>query len=168
MGKTLVLNGTAHTVIGVMPSRFTWHDGDAWIPSPLDRSDPKALTTYRWFQGRLKPGVSRKQATVELNVIAQRIAKVYPQYYPKRFTIVLKTPVPTENPIQPSDACTYKNYPLILITGVLNSDFLILLPLYGSLPFSPSPCTLLFCASIGTDGGNPCTSPATRHSQPNR
>jgi putative ABC transport system permease protein len=92
LGKTLVLNGTAHTVIGVMPPRFTWHDGDAWIPSPLDRSDPKALTTYRWFQGRLKPGVSRKQATVELNVIAQRIAKVYPQYYPKRFTIVLKTP----------------------------------------------------------------------------
>jgi putative ABC transport system permease protein len=92
LGKTLVLNGTAHTIIGVMPPRFTWHDGDAWIPSPLDRSDPKASTTYRWFQGRLKPGVSRKQATAELNVIAQRIARAYPQYYPQRFTIVLKTP----------------------------------------------------------------------------
>jgi len=40
----------------------------------------------------LKPGVSRKQATAELNAIAQRVAKVYPQYYPQKFTIVLKTP----------------------------------------------------------------------------
>ena len=72
----------------------------------------------------------------------------------------------TENPIQPSDACTYKNYPLILPIGIRNSVFLILLPLYGSLPFSPSPCTLLFCASIGTDGGNPRPSPATGNPQP--
>jgi len=57
------------------------------------------------------------------------------------------TVAPTENPIQPSDACTYKNYPLILPIGIRNSVFLVLLPLYGSLPFSPSPCTLLFCAS---------------------
>lgn len=52
--------------------------------------------------------------------------------------------MPIENPIQPSDACTYKNYPLILPIGIRNSVFLVLLPLYGSLPFSPSPCTLLF------------------------
>jgi hypothetical protein len=50
-----------------------------------------------------------------------------------------KTGAPIENPIQPSDACTYKNYPLRLTTGVRNSHFLILLPLYGALPFSPSP-----------------------------
>src|SRR5262249_51657357 len=74
--------------------------------------------------------------------------------------------VPTENPIQPSDACTYKNYPLILPIGIWNSVFLILLPLYGSLPFSPSPCTILFCASIGTDGGNPRPSPVTGNPQP--
>lgn len=76
------------------------------------------------------------------------------------------SPVPTENPIQPSDACTYKNYPLILPIGIRNSVFLVLLPLYGSLPFSSSPFTLLFCASIGTDGGNPRPSPATGNPQP--
>jgi putative ABC transport system permease protein len=92
LGNRLVLNGTAYTIIGVMPPRFTWHDGDAWIPSLLDRSDPRAMTSFRSFQGRLKPGVSRKQATAELNLIAQRVAKSYPQHYPKRFTIILMTP----------------------------------------------------------------------------
>jgi len=93
MGKTLVLNGTAYTIIGVMPPRFTWDGPDAWIPSVLDRSDPKAATTYRWFHCRLKPGVSRRQATAELNLIAQRVARDYPQYYPKRFTVILRTTV---------------------------------------------------------------------------
>src|SRR5262245_19337586 len=92
LGKTLVLNGTSYTIIGVMPPRFTWNDGDAWLPSPLNRSDPSASTTYRGFQARLKPGISRDQASAELNLIAQRLAKVYPQLYPERFTIVLKTP----------------------------------------------------------------------------
>jgi putative ABC transport system permease protein len=93
LGKTLVLNGTAYTVIGVMPPRFTWDGPDAWIPSALDRSDPKAATTFRWFHCRLKPGVSRKQAIAELNLIAQRAARDYPQYYPKRFAITLRTTI---------------------------------------------------------------------------
>jgi putative ABC transport system permease protein len=92
LGKTLVLNGTSYTIIGLMPPRFTWNDGDAWLPSTLNRSHPNASTTYRGFQARLKPGISREQATAELNLIAQRLAKVYPQLYPQRFTIVLKTP----------------------------------------------------------------------------
>jgi putative ABC transport system permease protein len=92
LGKTLVLNGTSYTIIGVMPPRFTWNNGDAWLPSPLNRSDPNASTTYRGFQARLKPGISREQAMAELSLIAQRLAKVYPQLYPQRFTIVLKTP----------------------------------------------------------------------------
>src|SRR6266498_1652036 len=93
LGKTLVLNVTAYTIIGVMPPRFTWDGPDAWIPRVLDRSDPKAATTYRWFHCRLKPGVSRQQAAAELNAIAQRVARDYPQYYPKRFTIILRTTV---------------------------------------------------------------------------
>src|SRR5262249_20628946 len=89
-----------------------------------------------------------------------------PKPYPACIFNHLLRPVPTENPIQPSDACTYKNYPLILPIRIRNSVFLVLLPLYGSLPFSPSSCSLLFCASIGTDGGNPRPSPATGNPQP--
>ncbi|MBO0857855.1 MAG: ABC transporter permease [Chloracidobacterium sp.] len=93
LGKTLVLNGTDYTIIGVMPPRFTWDGPDAWIPSALDRSDPEATTTFRWFHCRLKSGVSSRQAIAELNLIAQRAARDYPQYYPKRFAITLRTTV---------------------------------------------------------------------------
>ncbi|MBO0723413.1 MAG: ABC transporter permease, partial [Blastocatellia bacterium] len=93
LGRTLILDGVSYTIIGVMPPRFTWNDGDAWVPSQLERSDPKAATAIRYFQARLKPGVSEEQATAELNMIAHRIAESNPQNFPKRFTVVLKTTV---------------------------------------------------------------------------
>src|SRR5262245_22313546 len=76
--------------------------------------------------------------------------------------------VPTENFIQSSDTCAYKNYLLILSTSIPNSDFVIILLYYGALPSSPSPCMILFCASPRTDGGHPSTSPATCNSQRRR
>jgi len=93
LGKTLVLDGVSYTIIGVMPPRFTWDGPHVWIPSQLDRSDPKAATTFRWFHFRLKPGVSEREAIAELNLIAQRVAESYPQYYPKKFKVIIRTTV---------------------------------------------------------------------------
>jgi len=67
--------------------------------------------------------------------------------------------VDTENPIRPLDACTYENCPLILLADFAYPNFVPLLLVYASLPFSPYPCTLVLCASCGTDGGNPRPSP---------
>ena len=74
--------------------------------------------------------------------------------------------VDTENPIRPLDACTYETYSLILLADFAIPDFVILLLVYGSLPFSPYPCTLILCASCGTNGG-PCPCPSPKcHSIP--
>src|SRR6266568_952855 len=40
VNKTFVLNGTARTLIGIMPPRFGWGDADMWIPA----KPSKALT----------------------------------------------------------------------------------------------------------------------------
>lgn len=92
LNKSFVLNGTARTLIGIMPPRFGWYDADLWIPeTPL----PEVSTGFggsavRWFLvGRLKPGVSRAQAAADLNLIVNRLAKLHPQDYPAHFQVLI-------------------------------------------------------------------------------
>ncbi|MGA8037337.1 MAG: ABC transporter permease [Candidatus Acidiferrales bacterium] len=80
VGKTLELNNETYAVIGVMPPRFDYPAGtDMW--TPLDMS-PKALTprgTHSYPAiGRLKNGVTPKQAQADLAAIAARIEKQFP------------------------------------------------------------------------------------------
>ena len=91
LGRTFVLNGKARTLVGIMPPRFTWWGADLWIPSPLDRSDPEARTRYFVMHAHLKPGVTMQQAEADLDVIAQRLTRVYPKDYPKKFTVQMTT-----------------------------------------------------------------------------
>lgn len=89
LNTTVVLNGTPRTLVGIMPPRFAWYAADIYIPRTLTRdttASPDVLP--RWFLlGRLEPGVSIQQAEAELTVIAQRLATIYPQLYPARFTV---------------------------------------------------------------------------------
>ena len=39
------------------------------------------------FQARLKRGVTFERATAEMDIIARRIAKIYPDNYPPKFTV---------------------------------------------------------------------------------
>src|SRR5580698_5903813 len=80
IGGTLELNNESYSVIGVMPPRFDYPPGtDIW--TPLDMS-PKSLTQRGTHQypaiGRLKDGVTLKQAQADLVAIAARLEKQYP------------------------------------------------------------------------------------------
>jgi predicted permease len=90
LNQTFVLNGTARTLIGVMPPRFAWGDADLWIPERPSRADttPQLGFNRYWFMlGHLKPGVSEREAQADFSVIAQRLSTVYPKDYPKHFTV---------------------------------------------------------------------------------
>lgn len=93
LNKSFVLNGTARTLIGIMPPRFGWYDPDIYIPDQLTRSAETGTAAYpNWFfLGRLKPGVSEKQAEAEMTVIANRLAKLHPHDYPAHFTVHIKS-----------------------------------------------------------------------------
>ncbi len=91
LGRTLVLNGRPRTLVGIMPPRFA-HRGDAlWMPVTLDRGDPDLQNRSFAMNARLKPGVTPQQAQADLQVIARRLAQVYPQRYPARFAIQVDT-----------------------------------------------------------------------------
>lgn len=81
LGRTVQVNGRAATVVGIMPAGYAYPVGtEAWVPLALgaerkaDRGQP-ALSLV----ARLRPGVSDKQAEVELETLATRLQKQYPQ-----------------------------------------------------------------------------------------
>jgi predicted permease len=87
LGKTFTLNGTPTTLVGIMPKRFTFYFADLWIARAMERSDPRANNDYWYAQAKLKPGVTIQQAQADIEVIAQRLAQVYPNDYPKNFSV---------------------------------------------------------------------------------
>lgn len=87
VGRVFVINGVPTTCVGVMPPRFTKQGADLWKPMRLDRADPAQQRRYIVFQAKLKRGISFEHATAEMDLVARRIAKVYPDNYPPRFTV---------------------------------------------------------------------------------
>ena len=83
IGRSVMLNGLSHEVLGVMPASFA-HPSDAefWLPlAPVGQFE--SLFTARgsyWLTivGRLKPGVSQAVAQAEMDGIAARLEKEYP------------------------------------------------------------------------------------------
>src|SRR5260370_12986240 len=96
VNKTFVLNGVSRTLIGIMPPRFGWGDADLGIPRKPERAAATKAAAgafpHFWFLlGHLKPGVSIKEAEADFTVVANRLAKVYPKDYPKRFTVHIES-----------------------------------------------------------------------------
>jgi len=90
LGRTFVLNDKPRTLVGIMPPRFTILGADLWVPETLDRSDPQARQRYL-MHARLKPGITLTQAQADIDVIARRLAQVYPKEYPNKFTVQIVT-----------------------------------------------------------------------------
>jgi putative ABC transport system permease protein len=93
LNTTFVLNGTARTLVGVMPPRFAWGDADMWIPEkPIDAHTTANLFTRHWFlMGHLKPGISERAAQADLTVVAEHLSTVYPNEYPKHFSVEVQS-----------------------------------------------------------------------------
>jgi predicted permease len=79
IGKSIELDHTPYTVIGVVPPRFTWGDSDVYLPAW-----PSADPHYYWLSFiKLKPGTKYPAAQAEMQVLADRFAKQDPKNYPQ-------------------------------------------------------------------------------------
>ncbi|HEX8360794.1 MAG TPA: ABC transporter permease [Longimicrobium sp.] len=79
LGKTVLVDGAPHTVVGVMPEGFGWpRNQQAWVPlAPLAHA--AARTERQLFViARLRPGVSVEQARAEMGGVARRMAERFP------------------------------------------------------------------------------------------
>ena len=86
-GKTVKLNGLDYTIAGVAPRGFFGTEvlltPEFWVPLAMEpQIEPgnswldKRSTWNVWVLGRLKPGVTQKQAEADLNAIAAELARV--------------------------------------------------------------------------------------------
>ncbi|HYO92300.1 MAG TPA: ABC transporter permease, partial [Pyrinomonadaceae bacterium] len=94
VGKTLTLNGNSLEIVGVMTPDFSLNKevmltvnaierADVLLPLPMNeggRTD-RDHEDYNIF-ARLKPGVTPEQAQAEMDVIAERVKRQYPDNYP--------------------------------------------------------------------------------------
>jgi len=89
VGKEITLNGHIFNVIGIAPEGFTGteiiYTPEVWVPMMMvDWIEPGS----QWIEnrgagnifavGRLKPGVSSKQAEASLNLLAEQLGREYP------------------------------------------------------------------------------------------
>lgn len=91
IGRTVLLNGAPYTVVGVAPAGFSGSikmiAGEFWTPisnrtqlvPDLGKANLLDQRDNQWLivNARLKPGVSREQATAALNVVKHRIDETY-------------------------------------------------------------------------------------------
>jgi predicted permease len=104
VGKTIDLNNRAYNVIGVAPESFKGTKFglslDFWAPmmmaEELQRA-PKQLSERgdHWMNvfARLKPGVTRAQASAEMTTIARRLNQAYPNDREKSTRVVVQTEI---------------------------------------------------------------------------
>ena len=81
LGKTITLDNTAYTIIGVMPEKFAY-PANAELYSPLAMTPQIAgnrnFNSY-YVVGRLKPGVSVQSAQADIDNITARLEQQYPE-----------------------------------------------------------------------------------------
>ncbi|HEV2351540.1 MAG TPA: ABC transporter permease [Terriglobia bacterium] len=81
IGKSVQLDGEKFDIVGVMPEEMDYPPGtDIWSAfdfTPAEQAD-RANQTLQLL-GRLKPGVSASQAQADLEAIAARLEREYPQ-----------------------------------------------------------------------------------------
>jgi putative ABC transport system permease protein len=82
LGQTLRLDGTPHTIVGVFPPEAgtgLFRSADVFVPLVVDPFRGERNERIVFVTGRLKPGVSREQASADLDSIARQLQTEHPQ-----------------------------------------------------------------------------------------
>src|SRR5262249_3315001 len=79
VGRSMLLDGTSHTIVGVMPASFAFPDAglDGWRTLTM-RPPQRRGPFYTRGIGRLKPGARLEQAQANVAAIADGVKRQYP------------------------------------------------------------------------------------------
>ncbi|HET6975484.1 MAG TPA: ABC transporter permease [Pyrinomonadaceae bacterium] len=89
VGRQIILNEQATTIVGVMPAGFGWHiqkgtqaskPADIWLPWQITNDMRRRRGRFASAVARLKSGVPMDQAQREMDTIGVRLAQQYPEF----------------------------------------------------------------------------------------
>ena len=81
INKQINVNNITRTVVGVMPERFNYPKGsEIYAPIAITPELARSRDSHSYYViGRLKPGVTNESAQADLDTIAARLEKQYPE-----------------------------------------------------------------------------------------
>jgi putative ABC transport system permease protein len=85
LGQTIRINDVAHTIVGVMPRNFTFHNADVRVWTPLaftaeQRSDDARHSNSWSMIGRLREGYTLQRAQAEIDALNRDLDERLPQF----------------------------------------------------------------------------------------
>ena len=86
VSKNIQLVHKSYSIVGVVRPRFTWGDGEVYLPLKLT-ADP--VRSY-FPMIRLKPEVSRAAANAEFQSLVEQFAKETPTHFPEHFRVAVE------------------------------------------------------------------------------
>ncbi len=89
LGKSFTFDGKPTALVGIMPKRFALWGAEIWQPVQIEHAETDPTAPWFLLVGRLKAGLTLKSAEPDVRILAQRLSKVYPKFYPKKFDVHL-------------------------------------------------------------------------------
>ncbi len=125
VGRTLQLNRQNYTVVGVMPSRFTFTEtvgnADVYIPWAPNR----APGVFPWI--KLKPGVSLATANAQFQSLLNQFKQETPKHFPDSFRVSVQPIIePYIHRTGSTLALLFASVVVLLLIGCANCSVLLL------------------------------------------
>jgi putative ABC transport system permease protein len=86
VGKKIQLVHKTYSIVGVVPPRFTWGDGEVYLPLKVTAEPARTF----FIMIRLKPGVTRAAANAEFQSLLEQFAQQTPTHFPEHFHVTLE------------------------------------------------------------------------------
>jgi len=86
VGKTIQLTHKTYSIVGILPPRFTWGDGDVYLPWKFSNDPARTVEP----EIRLKPGITQAAANAEIQTFLEQFAKETPTHFPEHFKTTIE------------------------------------------------------------------------------